>query len=406
MKLDAYLETQLTSRVDRAHRDFVDVAGRRIPRYAAEFWTARQRQSSSLHEISYRACFKAELPRFFINFLTERNDGVMDPFSGRGTTAVESALLGRSVIASDTNPLSEILCRPRLDVPSVDEVQKRLEGVPFSVRVRADIDLSMFYDRRTESEIVSLGKYLDGRRKSGLEDRADRWIRMVATNRLTGHSRGFFSIYTLPPNQAVSPERQRRINKRLNQRTEYRDVREIIMRKSRSLLRNVTPLQRRALRRAAQSARVFTSDARALDKIRNNVVQLTVTSPPFLNIVNYREDNWLRCWFNGIDGRHVHGVDAGAGSLQNWTALIAGALKEFYRVTRAGGWVAFEVGELRRRSVRLEEAVIPAGIEAGFECPAILINTQKFTKTANIWGVRNNVGGTNTNRIVLFHKSR
>jgi len=35
---------------------------------------------------------------------------------------------------------------------------------------------------------------------------------MIALNRLTGHSPGFFSVYTLPPNQAVSVKAQKRIN--------------------------------------------------------------------------------------------------------------------------------------------------------------------------------------------------
>jgi hypothetical protein len=73
-------------------------------------------------------------------------------------------------------------------------------------------------------------------------------------------------------------------------------------------------------------------------------------------------------------------------------------------VARPEGWVAFEVGEVRRGVVKLEEAVAPLGIAAGFECTAILINSQSFTKTANIWGVRNNSLGTNSNRIVLFRK--
>ena len=68
------------------------------------------------------------------------------------------------------------------------------------------------------------------------------------------------------------------------------------------------------------------------------------------------------------------------------------------------GYVAFEVGELRKGTVRLEEHVIPLGEKAGFHCEAIFINTQKFTKTANIWGIQNNESGTNTNRIVLFRK--
>ncbi|GAG78686.1 unnamed protein product, partial [marine sediment metagenome] len=34
----------------------------------------------------------------------------------------------------------------------------------------------------------------------------------------------------------------------------------------------------------------------------------------------------------------------------------------------------------------------------------IVINEQDFTKTSNIWGIKNKESGTNTNRIVLFRK--
>jgi len=48
--------------------------------------------------------------------------------------------------------------------------------------------------------------------------------------------------------------------------------------------------------------------------------------------------------------------------------------------------------------------VVPLGIAAGFVCESVLINTQRFTKTAHIWGVANNAAGTNSNRIVVFRK--
>jgi len=70
----------------------------------------------------------------------------------------------------------------------------------------------VFCHPKTEGELVSLKNYLKDRKSRGEEDSLDAWIRMVATNRLTGHSPGFFSVYTIPPNQAVSPERQIRIN--------------------------------------------------------------------------------------------------------------------------------------------------------------------------------------------------
>ena len=66
---------------------------------------------------------------------------------------------------------------------------------------------------------------------------------MVATNRLTGHSTGFFSVYTLPPNQAVSAQSQKRINMKREQVPEYRDTHQIILRKTRRLLRSVSPAE-------------------------------------------------------------------------------------------------------------------------------------------------------------------
>ena len=68
-----------------------------VPTFVDEFWTARQRAASSLHEVSYRACFKPALPRFFIERLTEPGDVVLDPFAGRGTTVVEAAIHARRV---------------------------------------------------------------------------------------------------------------------------------------------------------------------------------------------------------------------------------------------------------------------------------------------------------------------
>ena len=216
--------------------EYLEIDEKRYPKYINEFWTSKQRQASSLHEVAYRACFKAQLPRFFIHLLTQEKDTVYDPFSGRGTTALEAALLGRNVIANDINPLSKILSAPRLNIPVNQDLEKRLSNIQFVENAKADIDLSMFYHPKTETEIVSLREYLLEKRDSNREDEIDSWIRMVATNRLTGHSPGFFSVYTLPPNQAISPKRQEKINLKRNQRPEYRDTKKLILKKTKLLL--------------------------------------------------------------------------------------------------------------------------------------------------------------------------
>ena len=66
--------------------------------------------------------------------------------------------------------------------------------------------------------------------------------------------------------------------------------------------------------------------------------------------------------------------------------------------------MAFEVGEVRGGAVRLEEAVIPAARAAGLTPRLVMINDQEFTKTANCWGVKNRVKGTNTNRICVLER--
>ncbi|MCX6684351.1 MAG: DNA methyltransferase [Methanoregula sp.] len=375
-----------------------------VPKYTNEFWTSRQRQASSIHEISYRACFKPQLPRFFIDILTRKGDVVYDPFSGRGTTIIEAGLLGRDVLANDANPLSRIMTEPRFFPPDIAAVEKRLAAIPRS-RDGATIDLSMFYHPDTEKEIVALRNYILNRKANCRDDMIDRWIAMVATNRLTGHSKGFFSVYTLPPNQAVSQQSQQRINQKRQQTPEYRDTHKIILDKTKSLLRKLSRVEKKDLTRAGKKACLLTGDARSTPDIPDSSIQLTVTSPPFLDIVQYREDNWLRCWFNGHNEETIGKQITMARTLDEWTGVMAAVFRELYRITLYGGYVAFEVGEVRKRTIRLEEHVIPLGITAGFTCEGVLINQQIFTKTSNIWGVNNMAAGTNTNRIVVFHKS-
>ncbi len=375
-----------------------------VPVYQGELWTALQRQASSIHEISYRACYKPQLPAYFIERLTQPGDIVYDPFSGRGTTAVEAALLGRSVIANDVNPLSSILTQPRLELPDLADIELRLKTLVVRAKQPKDINLSMFYHPDTMRELLALRNYLIARRADYTEDAIDRWIRMVATNRLTGHSPGFFSVYTLPPNQATTPENQIRINARLKQKPEYRDVRALILRKSKQLQGKLTPQQRDNLRAAAETATFMEDSAASTLGIPSEVVNLTVTSPPFLDVVQYANDNWLRCWFNALDATHIAANITMCGTVSHWSTAMLQVFRELYRVTKPNGWVAFEVGEVRGGKIKLDEVVAPIGISAGFACMAVAINAQKFTKTANIWGVSNNSLGTNTNRIVLFRK--
>ncbi len=369
-----------------------------------EFWTSKQRQASSLQEISYRACFKPQLPNYFINKYTQKGDVVYDPFGGRGTTVVEAALLGRKIIQNDINPISIILSAGRLAVPSLKQIEERLSEIKINKNLKSEIDLSMFYEQQTFNEILSLRKYFSDKEKDGTFDTVDAWIRMVATNRLTGHSSGFFSVYTMPPNQAVSAISQIRINEKRKQTPTYRDTKKIILKKSKQLLGGLTKEDIQNLHTAFQTALYLNKPANSTNEIQDNSVSLVVTSPPFLDIVQYKDDNWLRCWFNEIDSEEVGKGITMAKTVEAWSAQMKNVLTELHRVLKKDGIIAFEVGEIRNGKIKLDEVILPLGIDVGLSCEYVMINSQVFTKTSNIWGVSNNEVGTNSNRIVVFKK--
>ena len=374
----------------------------RVPTYVNEFWTSKQRAANSLHEVSYRACYKPQLPRFFIERLTEPDEIVYDPFMGRGTTVIEAGLLGRVPCGCDINPLSAALTRPRLHPPTLEQVTQRLREIDFSTVKEMPEDLLVFYHPETLREICALKNYLLERKEAGQSDDIDDWIGMVAVNRLTGHSPGFFSVYTLPPNQAVSVKAQKQINEAWGQEPPRRHVAEIISKKSRQLLSDCGAGLRRVLSAVRGQAQLLTQHSAVTPQIASGSVSLVVTSPPFLDIVDYAADNWLRCWFIGVDPSSVPLTVPK--QLEPWQRAMTEVFRELHRILRRDGHVAFEVGEVRGGKIKLEEAVVPCGVQVGLEPLLVLINDQKFTKTANCWGVNNNAKGTNTNRVVVFRK--
>ena len=374
----------------------------RVEVFLNEFWTSRQRAAHGLHELSYRACFKPQLPRFFIERLTQPGDVVYDPFMGRGTTPIEAALLGRVPCGSDVNPLSAMLVEPRLHPPTAGAVAARLQEMPWSDPGTTREDLLVFYHPETLAEIHALRQYLLARTESGTLDWIDKWIRMVAVNRLTGHSAGFFSVYSLPPNQAVSIQSQKKINNDRDQTPPRRKVPNLILAKTRALLADCDAQVLSRLARTTERGQIFTGPAAGPSRLPANSVDLVVTSPPFLDVVDYATDNWLRCWFCGIDAKSIELTVLKR--LGDWEAAMTAVFGELRRALKAGGHVAFEVGEVRAGTVRLEESVVKCALAAGLETVLVLINSQRFTKTANCWGVSNNTKGTNSNRIVVLRR--
>jgi len=374
-------------------------------RITGEFWTAKQRQMNPLHyAVSYRASFKPELPEYFIaRYMNDtENDLVLDPFAGRGTTILQANLQGFAGYSNDVSPLSERIARPKTSPVHIEDIKETLNGLDLGGECdMSDYDrFAPFYHPDTYREIMLLRDYLKDNRSD-----TDCFIEMVALSRLHGHSNGFFSVYSFPQ-ISVPPQAQARINTKRSQAPEYRPIKPRILRKAKSILSGLTPLEIDRLRDVS-SRNVFTShDSRDMHTIPSDVAALIVTSPPFLNKADYIQDNWLECWFLGIDPESLSSRVVQTDDLGEWSDFMRDSLAEMKRVLRSGGIAAVEVGEVHYNGnvTYLDEVIVSLARSVGFIVKEVLINSQRFTKLANCFKVENMKKGTNTNRIVVLQK--
>lgn len=234
--------------------------------------------------------------------------------------------MGRRPVGNDINPLSVLLTRPRLRPVDLTAINKVLDGVDWQGGNVDQPDLLAFYSEYTLRQISALRQWLFHHAPlDRVPPAAVDWVRMVAINRLTGHSSGFFSVYTLPPNQAVSVQAQQKINEKRRQTPPDRDVAKIIVKKTKSLLSDgAPPVQIDSLMTTAVASHTYSIPTASVD--------LVVTSPPFLDIVQYADDNWLRCWFAGIEMQKMaiahHRTEAG------WQLMVRDTLMELARVVQ------------------------------------------------------------------------
>src|SRR3989344_2610674 len=123
--------------------DFETIADNKILVDRGQFWIQTQRQGHSLHYVvPYQACFAPQIPEFFIKIFSEKGDIVLDPFCGRGTTALEIA-------------------KSKLKNITYEQVKERLSQIDFSKEILDGYnDFKDIYHPKTYSQIVNLKEQL------------------------------------------------------------------------------------------------------------------------------------------------------------------------------------------------------------------------------------------------------
>ncbi|EMF73432.1 DNA methylase domain protein [Leptospira interrogans serovar Icterohaemorrhagiae str. Verdun HP] len=293
--------------------------------------------------------------------------------------------------------MSLFLAKSRQTIPSLESMEKILNRLDLKKKTKEekeDKDLLAFYHKDTLTEIKNLKRIL-------LTDLSPeiQYLGVTALSRLHGHSDGFFSVYSFPQ-ISIPPEAQRRNNQKRGIKPEYKEIKSRILQKMKRDLKIPLP----PFYHEFSGRNLYTNHSSLyLESLQDGTVDLVITSPPFLDKVNYEEDNWLRYWFLDIK-LPDHKKPSIFSTLNAWTDFIHDTLKELSRVLKPEGICVMEVGDIKKGPTvfNLDEYVIQAASGSGLEWETTFINDQKFTKLSNCWNVSNNEKGTNSNRCVVF----
>jgi hypothetical protein len=281
------------------------------PSTAPKRWKAVQAQHWQSHggkwaapqhyNCTYMAMFPPELPHYFIKRFTKLGDTVLDPFSGRGTTAVEASAQGRIGIGNDLNPLAVALSRGKISNPRLEPVLARLkeleagyEAKKWKISKEPD-KIKMIYHSNTLSQLCYLKANLDWSKQG-----VDAFLVSVLMGAMHGSSSGFLSV-SMPNTFSMGWNYVKKYIKEKNLECPDRDVFEVLEKRVKRYLKKGY---------LAGSGKVIEGDVRDLDsKVKHNSVQLLFTSPPYLKVIKYGLYNWIRLWFLTESGSHEE-VDA------------------------------------------------------------------------------------------------
>lgn len=263
------------------------------------------RWGHSMHTMCpYQGMFPPRLAHYFIDRYSEPGDLVVDPFSGRGTTTLQARAEGRRTLSNDLSPLGYVLSAAKANPPSWTALSAHVDGMEraFKRRSQRNIDvpedICMLFHEDTLRQIVFLREQL-------LKTPLLKWtpVQLMLAGALAGilhgaHRSDGSSMYlsiSMPNTFSMPPTYVKKYIKEHHLKQIDQNVFDCLRDKlARIYLDSVD----------GPVGSAFRQDAPKLlgsKTINTSSVDLVVTSPPYLRVVNYGTSNWIRLWLLGID---------------------------------------------------------------------------------------------------------
>lgn len=327
----------------------------------------------------------AMFPEAFVekHLAASKHDGVVfDPYCGRGTTVFESLVQERKSAGCDVHPVAYCVAGAKCDPPTRSEVLERLSALEQESRSSpagapagelADF-FQLCFAPSTYRQLLFLRKRLDWRRNA-----TDRFVAALCLGALHGESHRSPNYFSnrMPRTISTKPAYSVRWWREHGYDPPARDVFAIVKYMTDFRFRSAPPDGRGEV--ALADARVA---AEAFPHLTGMVSDI-ITSPPYIDTTNYREDQWLRLWFLGEeatsrhshgDGRHRSREDYRTFLVESWAGVAPLLARKARIVVRIGG-----------RKLSMDEArkTLLDSLEDGIQRPIRLVDAGVSSKVAS-----------------------
>ena len=292
----------------------------------------------------YFAMFPESFAERWIDELTEPNDWVLDPFCGRGTAPFQALLMGRRAVGVDVNPVAYCVTRAKTNAPRAGQVRRRLtllergfEPHEWELERRR---LAPFFRSAFHPHALRIILYLRHTLR-WRESSVDCMIAALTLGSLHGETRSpSYMSNQMPRTISTKPQYSLRFWRDRDLKPPYRDPFTIIRSRLAFRYETIPPIG---------AAEILNADMRELPRMetRNHNIRCVITSPPYLDVTSFEEDQWLRLWFLGgvpYPQRNVISRDDRHSTREAYWRLIADMWRALGQVLAPQAHIVIRIG--------------------------------------------------------------